>query len=108
MEVQVEATVKRLASARLNQVYAGPRLSGMMGKGKGKAPEDSPLGRGQKQQQPHNSEPQEQPQQQQQQQQQRLDQHTLEQQRQKVLSVEELCKAKEQTCMMSTCYDTVL
>jgi len=25
-----------------------------------------------------------------------------------VLSVEELCKAKEQTCMMSTCYDTVL
>jgi hypothetical protein len=45
MEVQVEATVKRLASARLNQVYAGPRLSGMMGKGKGKVSASSLMGK---------------------------------------------------------------
>jgi len=45
MQVQVEATVKRLASARLNQVYAGSKLSKMMGKGKGRAPESLPLGR---------------------------------------------------------------
>jgi len=45
MQVQVEATVKRLASARLNQAYAGAKLIQMMGKGKGRAPEASPLGR---------------------------------------------------------------
>jgi hypothetical protein len=45
MRVPVEATVKRLVSARLDQVYAGGILSRMRGKGKGRAPEDSPLGR---------------------------------------------------------------
>jgi hypothetical protein len=40
----VEATVKRLVSARLDQVYAGPTLTRMRGKGKSQALVSSPMG----------------------------------------------------------------
>lgn len=45
MRVPVEATVKRLEIARLDQVYAGPVLIRIRGKGKRQTLVSSPLGR---------------------------------------------------------------